>query len=316
MATRLRQTNLSAERGFVLVAVIWGVGLIALLDMTFLVSAHMSTQLATNLRSAAEADYMAEAAVNIGILHLLNGANDPQSPGPGYKSRNASYVCRLPDDSITAIRIEDEGGKIDINGGSRALLFRLLTGVGLPSIQASLVANNIIMTRGPMMGSNDGQPAPSLDEAIEVQDPGRAVFLTTLELEQVPGISTDLFDKLLPYVTVYSRSAGFDALKASPNLIAVLSNLDAPLPFSDTESEAIVDARSGLARAFYAPSNDRAFSVRAEVLTDSLASSAQEGLIEFGTIRGGVEIREWRKRKANLRDYLSRSLKRTTLPSC
>ena len=64
-----RPTN--RRNGFALPLVIWGLGIIALLIVSFMTTARWRAQAAYNIYGAAKADLLADSAVNIALLQLL-----------------------------------------------------------------------------------------------------------------------------------------------------------------------------------------------------------------------------------------------------
>lgn len=208
------------NRGFALVTVVWGIGIISLLIITFMTTARWRIQAAVNISGATAAASLAEAAANVGIFRLLTEANIA-NPSQRSSYSGEPRVCSLQ--GLPAlILVEDEGGKIDINSAPRELLQIIFMGLGVGMRDADRLAAAIIKFRG--TGSDRGADAGFAENSGErIGGVKPTPFKTIFELDQVDGIDPSLFRALLPYVTIYSQSAGLDPSTAPPALFAMLS---------------------------------------------------------------------------------------------
>ena len=82
----------SGERGFALVLVIWGLGLISLIAMTVIIAGRNRILAAANLIENAKAEALAEAGVNLRRLEL-RAAFSGGSPNTLPFARTASLCC-------------------------------------------------------------------------------------------------------------------------------------------------------------------------------------------------------------------------------
>lgn len=212
------------RRGFALVTVIWGLAIIALLILSFMTTARLQLQTAYNLASATKADFTAEAAMGVAFLALMAeretaGANAaPQAPHDG-----APRFCAL-DGAAVSVAVEEEAGKLDLNGASPTILRAALIGFGVEARDAEAIANAIVAFRAP---PQDRAPTPEQELGERPFAPKHALFQSALELDQVAAMTPQLFAALLPFVTVHSRSPGVDRRAAPPALFAALAGYSA-----------------------------------------------------------------------------------------
>lgn len=223
--------------GFALVTVIWGVSLVAILIIPFMSGARLRLQSAYNMAGAAKAEFIAKAAIDNEALSLLEAQSEgPRSAqsvqgqsiaaraagmGRAQKAAHAGQprLCAI-DGAAVAIAVEDEAGKVDLNGASQELLAAMLKGFGFANKQADLLARAIVEFRST-------QPAPGRAASDGLPAAKHALFETVFELDQVAGVEGPLFRELLPYVTVHSRHPGVDPESAPPALFAALAGLPA-----------------------------------------------------------------------------------------
>jgi general secretion pathway protein K len=209
--------------GFALLAVIWGLGVIAMLVVAFLDAGRLRLQTAVNVAAATQAAYVAESAVNRAILALLAG-RDRRPPTAETIYDGAPEFCML-DGAAVALGVADEGGKIDLNAAPPELLLAALRAFGIDERNAQDATRGIIAFR----------TAPSGDPGLFGESPAgdkptppkQGLFETVMELDQASGVDPALFRMLLPFVTIHSKAAGVDARASPPALFAALSGYPA-----------------------------------------------------------------------------------------
>jgi general secretion pathway protein K len=121
------------------------------------------------------------------------------------------------------IALQDEGGRIDLNSGSRELLGALLTANGVEDERRAALVDAIQDWRD----ADDARGANGAEDP-EYQAEGRAAgakdapFNTVAELQQVLGMSRRLYERLAPALTVHSHLPGVDAQLAPPSVLRAL----------------------------------------------------------------------------------------------
>jgi general secretion pathway protein K len=121
-----------------LISVLWGVGLLAAITLSFLSAGSTSYHLARNAVDAAQTDAAAEAAINRGVLALLD-------PRPETRWRTDGVPRAIDFDGVRMrVRIQDELGRIDLNNADGSLLIGLFQSVGLKAEAASALVDKIL----------------------------------------------------------------------------------------------------------------------------------------------------------------------------
>ncbi len=294
----------SSRKGFALLVVIWGLGAISLLVLSFLTTGRLRLQTAFNLAGAARGQSIAEAAANLAILTLIEEKDALRGPQEPPAHDGAPRFCSLGGAEV-AVAIEDESGKIDLNAASEDFLRQALAGLlGVDPAAADAISRRIAEFRTP--------PEPDAPKQQEMGDkpfaPKRAAFQTILELDQVAGIDQPTFRALKPFVTVYSRADGVDPHVAPPALLATLLGMApnqiaalAAAPFPNALDRA--DPR--FPSQFLLTSARGAFVIHVESLIAGGSGAVWEAAIELDPSDGSpYAIREIRHSPARFLDDL------------
>ena len=195
----------SKRDGFALVAVIWSLGLIALLGMAVMVGARYHTRVATNYTSMAAAEATAESAINLAVATAL--------PGTTGSRVNFPLRCRMPGGERVRVSIEEETGKIDLNTTSFSTLNRFFTALTRDQSLGARIAGRIVELRNPK--TTDTSTGAT-------NTPSGPRFATIMQLDQIDGLSPRLFRSALRLVTVRSGRPEPDLDAASPALRQLL----------------------------------------------------------------------------------------------
>ena len=229
--------------------------------------------------------------------------------------------------------IENEAGKVDLNGAPKELLQALFIGFrrGHAGSRSSRHGGCRVSQR-----SDDNQKMDTnYDASGTLLGPKHAPFETALELDQVIGVDPDLFWTLASYVTVHSRHRGLDPEAAPPPLFAALAGFSlvdvqtiARHPFPNKLDRH--DPR--FPQAFKQASVGETFLVHAEILLPtgqtglreaivqltSSATSARELIANATSARSGpYAVKELRRGFERYFDQLRTLRQRgVTLPAC
>ncbi len=318
---RIRGSRRASRRvrsgGYALVVVIWGLGVITLLIVSFMTTARLRLQAANNVTGAAQADQIAEAAINIEILSLAKEKQGTSQPpvqatgalptpkGPPQRIIHAGEpkFCLLGGAAV-ALATEDEGGKVDLNGANQALIKAMLVGFGLGMNDADSAANAIIAFRTPPGGSPNGQNSDGLVGSKAKQ----GLFQTIFELDQVDGLEPSLVRDLFPFVSVHGRRPRVDSETAPPALFAALIGAKpedvqalraAPFPNNLDRS----DPR--FPTAFKQNGDSGVFLIHAESRLQMGQTSVREAIVDFNGDNGALfAIRETRRGSARFLEQL------------
>src|SRR5688572_9699238 len=121
------------QRGIALVMVLWVLLLLGLVAASFLRETRLSTGIARNASENAKAEALAEAGIHRAMLGLADrGAT-------AWRVDGTLYRFALGDGAVV-VRIQDEGGKVDLNLAPSPLLQGLLQVTGVePNAARNLV---------------------------------------------------------------------------------------------------------------------------------------------------------------------------------
>lgn len=259
-----RPARRSGRAGFALIAVIWSLGLIALLGTAVIVGARYRTKLMSNSNSVTAAAIAAESAINLGIMVAL-------ATGHGGELR-LPFRCRMPGGERVTLTLEQESGKVDLNAASPAVLTRLFTALTFDQSMGMRIAGRIAEFRD-QGGDQTKDRSPGRKQSNQAWKTG---FTTIMQLDQIEGISPHLFRTALRFVTVRSGRPEPVAEAASPALRAVL-NLD------QKPADSVRDTPVSGNVTF-----------RADVLTLDGTRFIREALVSLGEGGRPFIIREWR----------------------
>jgi general secretion pathway protein K len=206
--------KLRRERGIALIAMLWAVLLLSAIASSFLMSTRTELRISRNFIGQASARALADAGVHRALQVLLEPVAARR-----WKADRRVYAFALGSGEV-AVALEDEGGKIDLNMAPPELLEGLLRSVGLSREEAGSLVQSI------------------LDRRNTPRDRARRPFHSTEELRTIPGLAPNVFEKLVPAVTIYSRQPGLDPTTASPQALAAIPGLSAD------DIEATLEARA------------------------------------------------------------------------
>ncbi|HKW55165.1 MAG TPA: hypothetical protein VJO12_15835 [Stellaceae bacterium] len=219
------------ERGIALLVVIWVLALLAVLIVGFSGDARTELLVARNHYESAGARAIADAGVSLAIFGILDPAPEAQWPADG-RLREVSYA-----DGTIRIRIQDEGGKIDLNAAPPELLAGLLsTTGGLSAGDAGGLAQAIDAYRQALQQTEPPAGRRGTPRAM-IRRQANA-FRVIEDLRLVPGVTREIYDRIAPFITVYSGVGDIDPLTAPPEVLRSLPGVN------PSEVEAFLAARA------------------------------------------------------------------------
>lgn len=205
------------ERGFALVTVLWAAMILAIIAASVMQTGRTETRIARNRLQAAELNAIADAALNIAILRLLDPSIPMQPPvdATPFAVSFAGYTVR--------VRVQDEAGRIDLNTAQEALLLRLLISVGIAPEPAQVLVDRILDWRDPGIDKRlNGAKVNEYHDAGLSYGPRNGPFEAVDELRLVLGMTRPLFDLLAPALTVYSQTPWVDVDVAPEQVLRAL----------------------------------------------------------------------------------------------
>jgi general secretion pathway protein K len=271
------------ERGLALVSVLWALSILSLIAASMMSAGNISYAIERNTLKRIEGDSIADAAITLGILGLL----DPR-PEKRWRVDGVPHEIIFAQIPVT-VDIQDTMGLIDLNEADVSLLGRLFQGAGLGADDASRFATRIVDWRTPGdLHSLDGASKDGYRAAGLSYVPRGGPFQSVDELKLVLGMTSELYARVSPALTVYSRQRNFDprlapkeALQALPEMgdRQVNQILSERLTGSSTINN--LDATPPAGRLTLSL-NGRAFAIKAEVKYRGIKNS-REAIIRLTT---------------------------------
>ena len=199
-----------AQRGFVIVAVLWL--LIALSSLAMIFGLYLSQSARTMAigDTALQNEALVSAAVELTAYQLTLAGSDTR-PAQG------TFHFRM-DDANVNVTFTSEAARIDLNFASKDVLAAFFAGLGASKDAANEDAERIIGWRSRLTPGGADEEGPRY--ASLGYSPRLAAFTHVDELALVAGISPVLVERALPFVTVFNGSSDIDATIAAPQVVA------------------------------------------------------------------------------------------------
>jgi general secretion pathway protein K len=219
----MRQAPRSAQRGIALVLVIWLATLLTVVAASFAFSARTDALVIRNSVSMARAESAADAGVARAVWESYRIDNSPEQ----WRRDGATHDMAF-DDALVRVEMRDESARIDINTASDALLRGLMVSIGLTDEEATRLVDAIADWRDP-----DSLKRPLGAEESDYQAagltyrPANAPFQAIEEIQLVLGMRPDIFRRILPMITVYSRQAGVATPAATREVLLAIPGVTA-----------------------------------------------------------------------------------------
>lgn len=203
------------QSGVALVLVLWVMTLLAVIAGNFAFSMRGEAQIARNLLINAQAKSRADAGAQLAWFELMKPSADPQR----WQANGVAHELMM-DGTLVRISILDESGKIDLNTAPDELLKALFRSAGLSEEASSTLLNAVLDWRSPgNLRRLNGAKEEQYRAAGKNYGPANAPFETVDELQRVLGMSPELFRRLAPALTVYSRQTGINPAFASRDVL-------------------------------------------------------------------------------------------------
>ncbi|MCA1454592.1 general secretion pathway protein GspK [Bradyrhizobium sp. BRP22] len=215
--TAIGARKCSAERGFVIVAVLWILAALASLAMVFAAYLSASTRaIAVNV-TALQTEALVSASLEL-TAYQLALADESAKPPQG------AFHFRMDDASVQVAFIS-EAARIDLNLAPKEMLAGLFTALGAGKDAAIEYADRVVGWRTrPVPGSANEEEARYNSAGYS---PRQAPFTHVNELALVVGVPAALVERALPFVTVFNGSPDVDPAIAAREVIEAMPDKSA-----------------------------------------------------------------------------------------
>lgn len=198
-------TRKQRQSGIALVIVLWMLSLLTILATSYSQTVRIETNLTSNFVHTSQAKAIAEAGIWQSITELLKPKLERQ-----WKTDGTEYKYDFKQ-GFAKINIFNESGKIDLNTAQTELLRGLIDSIGLEEEKSLIVLDSILDWRDKdnlvrNHGAEDG------DYRLNNYNYGAkdSLFNSLDELQLIMGMTPDIYNKLKPAITIYSRQPGIN----------------------------------------------------------------------------------------------------------
>lgn len=221
------------QRGVALVLVIWVVTLLIAIAGSFVYAMRTDARAARNAALIARADALATAAVSRALYETF------KPPGMTHVWRRDEAPRQWAfDGAVVSVRLSDESARIDLNTANDELLRSLFRQAGLSDEEAAKLVDAILDWRDPdSFRRPNGAESPEYAQAGLPGRPANYAFQSAEELQLVLGMRPDVYQRVAPMITVYSRQPGVNPHLASRAVLRAIPSVTAE------QVDAYVEAR-------------------------------------------------------------------------
>ncbi len=206
------------QQGVALVIVIWILSLLTLMAGSFAMSMRRESSVSMAVIDSAKALAMAESGIILAEFNLTHA--DPEQR---WVANGSIYELERPN-GLMRIRIFSESGKVDINASNATQLSAVLSAVVESDWEQQRLLNAILDWRDADDDTRtQGAEKKQYQQAGLSYEPSNDAFQSLEELQRVLGMNEAIYDRILPWITVYSGEAEVNQNDAAPELLAVLA---------------------------------------------------------------------------------------------
>lgn len=208
----------SARDGFILVAVLGVMGLLAALAGVTALLVRSAVDGARTGRDDLVLDALVRAGVELGAYELYALKLPPE--------RIDGQQIRL-DDGVVTLFVTDEGGKIDINGSDPALLASVYRNAGLAAMPAEDFAGRVVGSRDRPDERTARLNAEESPAGAQGQQAQNDAFRSVEDLQWLPGVAPEDVARLAGAFTVHNPAGRVNVRNASREVLLALPGVSA-----------------------------------------------------------------------------------------
>lgn len=208
-----------AQEGIALVLVLWVLTLLSVIAGQFCYAMRMEVNITRNYKEATQAYYIARAGISRTLTELIRNQLVPETPDveqPEEETPSGRWRVNADNPPVEfgagefSVRIDNESGKIDLNGADRNMLMMMLNGFDLDEVEKETIVDSIMDWRDAddlhRLNGAESDYYQSLPEPYACKN---ADFDSIEELRLVKGVTPEIFnDRLEKIVTVQGATSG------------------------------------------------------------------------------------------------------------
>jgi general secretion pathway protein K len=208
----------SREQGFVLLVVLWVLTSAVILVSTFSGAVRGSTASAISEVGWTKSQALLDAGLEIAAAHLIDIDESRRWSGNGTK-----HTITFADATLT-ITAFDTNGMIDLNKTDDEVLrafFHKFTG---SAVQANRLTAAVVQAREDASG--DQQNVSAAVAKITNTFSAQPAFADVRQFGRTSGLSTEVFDRMAPYLTVFNGDGSINPLVAPRVVLETIPDLN------------------------------------------------------------------------------------------
>ena len=203
------------RRGVILVTVLWSIALLSALAMAAAVTFRGFAGVMAVERDRLQGDALLSAG-----LETAAGIIDGLGEAPLMEIETTVKLAT----GSARMRLNDEGGRVDIGKAPAIVLAALLRSVGAPEAVANDVAQRVVDRRYPDNAARPGPVRRSANGATRIPR-ARMPFSDVGQLRLIPGMTPEWLSAIEPLTTVFGSDT-INPLTAPPSVIAALPGVE------------------------------------------------------------------------------------------
>jgi general secretion pathway protein K len=286
----------SARDGFIIVAVLWILIVLATLASIYSIYINNSALAVSVTDDSLQAEALLSASLELTAYRLTDPKNDQKSDPRPTRGRFGFRLGR----ANVVVNFSSETARIDLNSAPKVLLAGFFSALGASNEDADRYADRVIGWR------TTPKPAQADEAALYraaglTYMPRGASFAHASELWLVQGLPPALVGRALPFVTVYSGRPEINVFDAPPELIAALPAMTpARLNAFLAQREAATADKDSLSRLLgpdqpgATADGSKAFRVRVSITFDNGWRTESEAVILLDTADEPFHVLSWR----------------------
>lgn len=290
--------NRASQSGVALVLVLWITVLLTVTSGAYALMARMDQLEANALLSGTQARMTAEAGIHLTAV-ALRDSDDLERP-----IADGRIYEQMIDGVLLEVSVTDERGKLDINAADEDTLVTLFGNNGLDPEQAALLAAAVLDWRDAdeVERVNGAEWDTYMAAGLPV-GPANRPFMMVDELLQVLGMSYELYRRIEPGISVYSRASSPDPAYAPAEALLAVPDITpeeaqnfiterTALEPGDTQGVALPDGQLAVAQG-----RGLTYSIHAKATMPNGVWEQVEATIRLGGSDTGLPFRvlRWRE---------------------
>ncbi len=206
------------QSGIALIIVLWIMTLLMLIASSFIHAMRTEINIVGNSVTRAKLEAAANAGVQRAILEMVK----PPQLADRWNTYGVPQAWNFQGQTLQ-VSLLDESGKIDINVGNEALMRGLFRSQGATEEEAAALMDAVLDWRdADSLKRPRGAEEPEYAAAGLSYKPANATFQSIEELRLVMGMTPALYQRLSPWITIYSRQAGINSQIASREVLRAI----------------------------------------------------------------------------------------------